>query len=42
MRHICQKHIKKGRFILLIKKDVSNTEFKILENDFKKIIEKIG
>ena len=40
VRHICRDMLKNGKYVIVVKKDVSNIEFEKLRNDFKKIINK--
>ncbi|WP_235823147.1 ribonuclease P protein component [Caminibacter pacificus] len=42
IRHLASIYLKTGFFIVLPKFDISEIEFKRLENDFKKIVDKIG
>ena len=42
IRHLFSKHIKSGKYVVVIKKDISETDFEKIENDFKKIIKKTG
>jgi len=42
LRHISREMLKTGRYVIVIKKDVSNIEFEKLKNDFKKIVNKTG
>jgi len=42
LRHICRENLKSGNFIIVVKRDISNEDFKKLENEFKKIICKIN
>ncbi len=42
LRNICKNVLNTGKYVVLVKMDVSKIEFKKLENDFKKIIQKNG
>jgi len=39
---LARENLKKGFFIIKPKNDISSVEFKILEDDFKKILAKIN
>ena len=40
IRYLFSKHIKSGKYIVIVKNDISETNFEKIENDFKKIIKK--
>ena len=39
LRHL-SRDLKRGKFVIVVKKDISNINFEILKDDFKKIINK--
>jgi len=41
IRHLSRENLKEGKFVIVIKKNISDVEFKKLENDFKKTISQI-
>ena len=42
IRHLFKKNLKSGKYIVIVKNDISETDFEKIENDFKKIIKKTG
>jgi len=42
MRHLIREYIQSGEFVLIPKSDISNVNFKSLEDDIKKIAGKIN
>jgi len=40
IRHLFSKHIQSGKYVVIVKNDISETNFEKIENDFKKIIKK--
>jgi len=40
MRTLCRNLLQTGKYVILVKNDISEIEFKKLENDFKKFIQK--
>ena len=42
VRHLSRENLKKGKFVIVVKKNIADLEFEKLENDFKKIISKIN
>jgi len=42
IRHISRENLKEGKFVIVVKKNIADLEFKKLENDFKKIVSKIN
>jgi len=42
VRHLSRENLKKGKFVIVIKKDIADIEFQKIENDFKKIVNKIN
>ena len=42
VRHLFKKHIKSGKYVVIVKNDISTTDFKKVEDDFKKIVKKTG
>ena len=40
VRHLFNKNIKSGKYVVIVKNDISEIDFKKIENDFKKIIKK--
>jgi len=40
IRHLCRELLNNGKYVIVVKKDISNIEFEALKNDFKKIINK--
>jgi len=42
LRYLCKELLNSGKFVIVVKKDISEIEFEKLRNDFKKIISKIS
>jgi ribonuclease P protein component len=42
IRHLTKEFFKSGKIIVVAKKDISEVDFKILKDDFKKISDKIN
>ena len=42
IRHLSRENLKEGKFVIVVKKNIADLEFKKLENDFKKIVSKIN
>jgi len=40
IRHLFRQNIKSGKYIVIVKNDISEIDFEKLKNDFKKIIKK--
>jgi len=42
IRHLSRENLKEGKFVIVVKKNIADVEFKKLENDFKKTVSKIN
>jgi len=40
IRHLVRELLKNGKFVIVVKKDISNIEFKKLKDEFEKIVSK--
>lgn len=40
IRHLFRQNIKSGKYIVIVKNDISEIDFEKVKNDFKKIIKK--
>jgi len=38
LKHLCRENLKSGSFVIVVKKDISNEDFKKIEDEFKKVI----
>ena len=42
IRHLFRESESKGKYVVVVKEDISDKDFKKIENDFKKITKKTG
>ena len=38
LKHLCRNYLRSGSFVIVVKKDISDEDFKKIEDEFKKIV----